>query len=430
MKKYSIFIILVTVMLLAASYVQAARPLEADTNLAEGKSANGTFDGLAFATDGKLTGGRATSGNITDTPQYLSIDLGASMYLDRVKIYWDRDALSNDFTVKTSTDSRAWVEEASGLDAANGVADNASKTVALSISLKRAMASSRYVQIMIPAGTRVKNASGNFVKIAEVQVFPAVGQKFGIDDIKQYALTDSSCVIVYKTSIGAASGSASYGTEPNKLDKAAGNTESGAVNSVVIGGLKPNTTYFYRIKATDFYGNSVTSKVINFTTEKENVALNKKVTGTFTELPPKENFMKAGTADEILSRVTDGGTGYFTSMATSGPVPDADQYVVIDLGKTYKIKSIQSYWRQLAYPERLSVQLSSNEKDWTTIADAMNAGAGAFARSDAGDPMRIANAAGGSGRYVKLLVKKGSPFFHKHSDWNFVQLMEVRVFAE
>jgi len=404
--------------------------LRADTNLAQGKNAAGTFSDASVVTDGKLRLGRATSGTVTDTPQFLTIDLGTNLYLDRVKITWDKDSYSKDFVVRTSSDAKYWVEELGGLDASNGVVDDATGTIALSVSLKKSMISSRYVQVMIPASSAVSDNKTNKVKIAEIEIYPSLTQKFTIDKAVEYAITGNSCVIKYDTSIGAANGSVVYGTDPMKMEKVAVNAVSGIDNSVVISGLEPRRTYYYQVKATDFYGNTTSSKVFNFTTDNDNVALKKPVTGTFTVYPLDDKYVKPGNESDILSRVTDGSTSYFTSMATSGPVPDADQFVVIDLGKSYNIKNVVTYWRRLAYPESLSVQLSDNDKDWKTVESNVDVGSGAAAWSDAGDPMAILNTKGGMGRYVKLLVPKGSSFFHKHENWNFVQLMEVQVYSE
>jgi len=430
MKKHYLSIALVIVLLLSAG-AQAARPIEANTNLASGKSAYGTYSNATAATDGKIKS-YATSGDITESTQYLTINLGQNIYLDRVRILWDKDAYSDDFAIRTSPDAKYWNEEAGGMDAANGALDPASDNMSISISLKRAILSSKYVQVMIPAGSKLTNAAGNNnVRIAEVEVYPSVGQKFLLTSSAPYVITDTTCMIIYKTSIGAAGGSVKYGTNPNKLDRTSTNSESGVDNSVVLSGLRPKTTYYYQVNSTDFYGNNVSSAVKSFTTDSENVALKKKVTGTFIYFP-NERFVKDGIDSEILARVTDGGTSYFTAMAMSGPVNDSDQYVTIDLGKPYRIKNIISYWRRLAYPESLIVQVSDNNSDWRTIDSGLDVGKGALARSDAGDPMKVVStsAKGDSGRYVKLLVKKGSPIYHKHAEWNFIQLMEVKVFAE
>ncbi|MFC1559720.1 discoidin domain-containing protein [Candidatus Margulisiibacteriota bacterium] len=429
MKKHVILVFLLIVAL-SLPALSAQSKLKADTDLARGKKISGTFSYTQFATDGKIKGVSAVSGNISDSPQYLTVDLGMSMYLDRVKIYWVDGALSKDFVVRISPNAKYWEEEARGLDASFGVLDRASNTRAINVSLKRAMVSSRYVQIMIPAGTKVDNKKGNFVRIAEIEIFPAVGQSFSLGDINAYVRTDSSCMIKYKTSIGAASGRVQYGENRENLDKIASNSESGVDNSVAITKLEPQKVYYYQVRTTDYYGRTITSDIKNFSTRGENIALKKKVSGTFVNYPASDKYVKPGNNNEILARVTDGGTNYFTATATSGRVPESDQYVAIDLGKRYDLKSIVSYWRRLAYPESLIVQVSDNNRDWKTLESNVNVTKGVFGRADDGTPMKVVNTKGGSGRYLKILVKKGSPTYHKHSDWDFVQLMEVKAYAD
>ena len=238
-------------------------------------------------------------------------------------------------------------------------------------------------------------------------------------------------MLKYRSSIAVRSGQVFYGTDPNKLTVVAKNTESAVESSAILAGLEPKTTYFYQVRATDYYGKTATSKVESFSTAGENIALNKKVEGTFVFYPADDKYVKPGENNEILARITDGGTNYFTSMATSGSIPNADQYIVIDLGKSRKINSILSYWRRLAYPENMTIQLSNDKKEWKTVEKGIDANLGVFARSSSGDPIKVVSKEdGGSARYVKLFIKKGSPFYHKHGNWNFVQLMEVEVYAD
>jgi len=432
MKKINLFAVSVLLSLIVVFFVSAAVAIDSNTNLAENRSAYGTFTNPELVTDAKNKTLAATSGDVTDTPQYLTVDLGSSVYLDRVRISWDKNAYSGSYSIRTSGDSKFWNDEASNLDAGTGIADASGNNLVQSISLKGTQNSSRFVQIMIPAGSAYTSSKGPNVKIAKVEVFPSMNQSFSISDVNVYSVTDTTAAIKYRTSIGTAGGSVFYGTDPNSLAKSSANTQSGVYNSVVVSGLKQNTTYFFQVKATDFYGKSASSSVGSFTTSGVNIALNKKVTGTFLTLPD-DNYVKPGTPDQVLSRATDGVTSYFTGMADSGPVSAADQYVVVDLGRPYKLSNIISYWRSLAYPESLTIQASENNTAWTTVADGVDAGAGAFGRSDAGDPMQIVNTSvPGSipaSRYIKLLVKKGSPAFHKHAEWGYVQLMEVQAFA-
>lgn len=405
--------------------------IRAATNMALTKRTIGTYSNLGAVTNGIISIKKqapATSFKVSDGDQYLTIDIGKLVYIGRVKIYWDAAAYPKEFIVKTSTNAKYWEEEASGLDAGVGAKDERTGVIALSVSCKRAMIGARYVQIHVPAGSSV--SSGDKVRIAEIEVFPAMGQKLSVIDKDAYVVTDQTAVIFYKTSIGTTKGRVLYGTDPSTLVGSAPNQESGVENSATIYGLKAGTGYYYKIEATDLFGNIVESDLGRFETLTTNVASKRPVSGTFTELPPKDPFVEK--TKPVLQRVVDSSTSYFTSMATSRSIYASDQYVTIDLGREYSIKNIQTYWRKLAYPEDYSILVSSDKVNWKTVAKGLDAGKGAFSRSDAGDPMQIVSVPvkDTPGRYVKVYIKKGSSFFHKHSDWNFVQLMEVKVFSD
>jgi hypothetical protein len=174
----------------------------------------------------------------------------------------------------------------------------------------------------------------------------------------------------------------------------------------------------------------IESPVYNFRPPRANVALGKAVTGTFNNLPPNDQLVKKN--GNILARIVDGRTNYFNSMATSGPVPGSDQQVTIDLGGTYQLDSVIAYWRALAYPESFAVKASSDNANWVALAADLNAAEGAFARSDGGDPMRVTNTPAGNtmARFLQIVIPKNSPFYVKHANWDFVQLMEVEVLTK
>ncbi|MFH1683417.1 MAG: discoidin domain-containing protein [Candidatus Margulisiibacteriota bacterium] len=116
-------------------------------------------------------------------------------------------------------------------------------------------------------------------------------------------------------------------------------------------------------------------------------------------------------------------------MATSRSVNKEDQYAIIDLGRPYEIENVVTYWRNLAYPQDFVVTVSNDNSSFFDGLEKQDAGKGAFSRSDAGDPMRVLNSKldGVTARYIKVLIKQGSSCFQKHTDWDFVQLMEVKV---
>ena len=394
-------------------------------NYAQGKTPVGTFKSTANAVDGSLATS-AISGQVAESPQFLTIDLGVQMYVGSVKIYWDSDALAENYSVRVSQDKKRWVTEFSGLNAAEGEMDPATRTVSQIISTTRYLMPTRYVQIYIPIGSQSRGAQ---VKIANIEVAAAQDLKFTLKEVAPYVVGDKSAIIMYKTSIGAANGEVRYGTDPAKLDRIAANLESGVVSSAKLTSLIGGKTYFYQVKAWDANGNMVESKVQNLKPASTNLALKKKVSGTFTNLPPKDALVDK--TSNVLQRAVDGITGYFRGMATSGSIKKGNQEVTIDLGQSYRIDSIVSYWRALAYPESFKIRVSNDNKNWREISNKLDAGQGAFARSDAGDPMRVVNVGvgGAQARYVQVLVEKDSPYYAKHANWDFVQLMEVEVYA-
>ncbi len=416
-------------LLVAASAAGAA--LTADTNLARSSLVTGTFSNLAVVGDGRVAASdAAASGDIAKDPQFLTVDLGTSAYIKNIKIFWDKDAYSGNYDIRVSPDSKNWFTELGGADAGTGAVDIRTGTISQNISGKRFSSISRYVQIYMPVGSKVINPAGGNVKIAEVQVFPATEQKIVIDDVSAYVVTDKKAILTIKTNIGAARASVSYGLTPNFLDQSAAVYETGQMTSATVYNLIPGRSYFYQVRVWDLYDNMSESRVFNFAPSKGNAALGRKVLGTFTELPPRDPYVDK--IKDVLSRLTDGSTSYFTSMATSRSIYEGDQFAVIDLGSRVPVSKVVTYWRNLAYPLNFEVSLSDDNVSYFNGAQGLNAQSGAFSRSDTGDPMRVvaAEIKGVNARYIKIVVKKNSPCYQKHADWNFVQLMEVEVIPQ
>jgi len=249
------------------------------------------------------------------------------------------------------------------------------------------------------------------------------------DGISPYAVTEKNAVIYYKTSSPAVKGEIHFGRDALNLAETAVNFYSGKENYATLMGLDPEMNYYYKIKAQDASGNIYWSNLHSFRSRSTDLALGKSVSGTFTELPPNDPYVNS--IKDVLSRVTDGVTGYFEGMATSRSILNGDQLVTIDLGSTLPLNSIISYWRALAYPKSFSVRISDDNINWKEISSNINAESGAFSRSDAGDPMRVVSidAKGENARYVQIFILENSPFYVKHPEWDFVQLMEVQVYS-
>jgi len=420
MKKLTLYIVAVFVVILVAGSAIIFSALNVDAakkiqNYAASRVPIGTFKSAAASVDGS-DATYALSGNISASPQMLTIDLGEMIYVGTVLIKWDPKAASQDYALRFGKTPKDWMTQWSRLDATQAPRG------AQIINTTKYVIPTRYVQIYIPIGSA---ATADQVRIAEIQVLPAENLSFRLEEVKPYAVGDNYAIVTFKTSIGAASGQVLYGSDPARLNSIASANTSTQLGSAKLMGLAPGKTYFYKVKAWDTDGNMVESRIGTIKPFKV-VSKYKAVRGTFVNLPPNDRYVDR--KDPVLKRVVDGGTSYFTSMATSGSVQTEDQFVTVDLGSDQRLNSVITYWRALAYPENFEVRVSRDGKNWEDVGT-FNAAEGAFARSDAGDPMLIVNigARGKRARYVQIRVPKDSPIYTKHAIWDFVQLMEVEV---
>ncbi|MEW6006708.1 MAG: discoidin domain-containing protein [bacterium] len=241
--------------------------------------------------------------------------------------------------------------------------------------------------------------------------------------VKVGSITKNSAVISWKTNLGCSK----FDISGFEVDYSMHINGSLSYASYYATSLKPDTTYLFQIIGYDDKGQMGTYNG-QFKTAENNLALNCKVSGTFDQLPD-DRYVKRGNP---LLRITDGDLSYFNGMAQSGDITSADQWLVIDLGTITKISTITVYWRALAYSQDYSIKGSKDEKNWLVLASSLNGDNGVWMRSGSGDPMRVMECGVWSVecgiRYVKLLAKKKSKFFHKHIDWNFIQIMEVKIF--
>jgi hypothetical protein len=178
---------------------------------------------------------------------------------------------------------------------------------------------------------------------------------------------------------------------------------------------------------TDRIANETESPVLSFATKQGNKAFQKKVSGTFTEYPPDDTYVLA--KGDPQTRINDNNTDYFVSMISSGEVPQADQYVQIDLGDSQKFSKVLMYWRALAYSEEYDLEVSSDGKTWKKIMKAVNAKDGFETWSVRGDPMIVQELSViSTGRYIRMFVKKDSKIYSYYPTRKIIQLMELKVF--
>ncbi len=191
-------------------------------------------------------------------------------------------------------------------------------------------------------------------------------------------------------------------------------------------GLEPQKEYHYKIIISDQFNNTFI-KEGDFSTAEYNIALNKKVYGTFKNKYIGDKFSLKG---DILKRVTDGIFTYKSGMAVSFDPAVSDQYVIIDLGSKQKIKNIITYWRALAYPYFYYIFFSNDMKNWHRYNSIIKLTDNKRKRiKGAGMPLIIENTKINniSARYVKIFIPKGTPYFKKFKFYKFIQLVEVKI---
>lgn len=190
-----------------------------------------------------------------------------------------------------------------------------------------------------------------------------------------------------------------------------------------ISGLIPGTSYTASLSFSDSSGKTVSQKMV-FMTKENNVALKKKVQGTFDSKFIGDVFELEG---DVLSRVTDGDFDYKTGMAVSSKNPlEEEQWVLVDLESTYPIKDIQTYWRALAYPSSYEVSLSVDGKSWSPAKKVMN---DSGSETIGSMPMKVSkfDFKGQKARFVKISVPKGTKCYQRFDSYKFVQLVEMKV---
>lgn len=206
----------------------------------------------------------------------------------------------------------------------------------------------------------------------------------------------------------------------------------------MIQGLLPLTEYNVGVISTDYN----LKKNHKFTSMENNIALNKKVYGTFNSKYIGDKFELEG---DVLKRVNDGIFSYKTGMAVSHPIEDSDQWVIIDLGDVVSLDKIITYWRALCYPENYKLHYSTQsitpellkKKGWmNTIKWELingNVDVETVPRVGVGNmPGKVVETKckGVKAGVIRLFIAKGTSYYRKFDKYRFVQLIELKVYPK
>ncbi len=218
----------------------------------------------------------------------------------------------------------------------------------------------------------------------------------------------------------------SYKNEPFKLiGKSSGYLLKGRIK---INGLIPENNYTCKVIITDKLNNR-TEKLLTFTTPEENVALGKKVYGSFIYPVKGPRIFNLA----YLSRATDGELG-ISGLCSSDNVYNSEQILIVDLKKKYRIKRIEVIWRSVDYPQTFNIEVSLDNKSWKLIRRKIytgKEGSRILSGGSAGLILRkVEIPVNTFARYIKIFIPKGT---RVESDLPyepdpFVQLAEVRIY--
>lgn len=172
-------------------------------------------------------------------------------------------------------------------------------------------------------------------------------------------------------------------------------------------GLQPEKHYFYKLVIQDKQGAVLMTTPLDFFTPVHNLALGKRIWGTFGCADPDAQFGTGRATGD--ARIVDGDLNYFTGSAVSFNADNAAQYVIIDLGREYQFKSVDVYWWGLAYSRDYRVEISHDGFVWKTLRDHLDAERGEEMRSPAGDLLVYQSVkAVETARFVRVYMEAGS----------------------
>lgn len=210
-----------------------------------------------------------------------------------------------------------------------------------------------------------------------------------------------------------------FGSSPTESLK----TKSLAIledEQISVGNLLPGTAYEYKLSILDYNANALDTDKRQFSTKPRSFAYQKTYMGTFN------TAYEGGKVTGYP--LTDGQTDV-NFMAISGTVKNADQYVLIDLGAEKDISTVVAYWRALGYSKDYSILLSTDNQNWTTVAEHQSGDAVTQSRTAEGHPLRAVFSVfpKAKARYIKLFAAKGSAYYSKHGS-STLELLEIKAF--
>jgi hypothetical protein len=200
-------------------------------------------------------------------------------------------------------------------------------------------------------------------------------------------------------------------------------TRTVSVVTASVSGLKPLTRYPFTLRIGDGSG-AVAVQEGGFTTLELNLALKKPVSGTFTNHDLADGTSLSG---DVIGRAVDGNMNYHSGMSVSGDPSLEEQWLVLDLGAQTRIGAVVTFWRSLAYPGSYLLSFSADSRKWTAP---LRVDAQPEDRLVETMPMKVFTTAlkKRKARFLRLSVPAGTLCHRRFDKYEFVQLVELKVF--
>jgi len=392
--------------------VWAAPTNETNIALDISRSIRSTFQNTGGLFDGVISNEpqfRALSGDFYKKIQEVYVALPKPFYVRQIVVYFDKATYYPNYTLQISDDGiNLWeVGAESRKETVKGT------SIVHTYTVPGALVSALRLAIQ---GDRKDNPKKPPVIVQEIQIYPQMDQRAVIESVGSL-FTDAEAFVYPKTNIQ---------TSVFLRYKPEGVTGSYSVGgygrlreSACAVGLAPDTRYDYFVQTQDFNANVIESKQDIFTTRPQSLSFKAGVAGTFINTGASPNILVDGILDQ--------------KPADSGSIYEQDQELVLDLGMTKQASSVVVYWGRLAFSRDYSVQGSVDGKTWEALGKNIDAGQGYLGRTRGafgGSPINVMETKFSQKpvRYIKVVMAKDSDFYHKHTNWENVQVYEVKVF--
>ncbi len=156
-----------------------------------------------------------------------------------------------------------------------------------------------------------------------------------------------------------------YGTDPAKLIKKQFKVMTDTHHFDFMG-LEPEKMFYFRLTATDKFGNTIVSALEQILMEPENIVSTSVVSGDFNYIG--ENLGPVFETNRE-SRLWDKDFSYMSGSLMSGNIFSSKQQIRFDFNKAVNVSRIDLIWWGLIYSTASTVMITSDGKNWMTIAE-------------------------------------------------------------